>query len=90
MRVICLPFKLQCLYNYDKKLFSQRNSAAKLDQQKKIGQDSRTEKRDFWINMFNKVNLIVFFNKNDKWSNLARRDCKKIKEYELHWQLEVL
>lgn len=39
--------------------------------------------------MFNTVNLIVFFNKYDRYSNLARRDCRKIKEYELHWQLEV-
>lgn len=67
MRGICWPFELQCLYNYDKKLVNQRNSAAKLNQQGKLGQESRTEKkRDSWINTFNKVNLIVFVNKNYK------------------------
>lgn len=41
------PFKVQCLYSYNKELFSQRNSAAKLGHQRKLGQDSRTEKGIF-------------------------------------------
>jgi len=48
------------------------------------------EERDFLINIFHKVNAIVFFNKNDRWSNLSMRDRRRVKEYELHWQLEFL
>lgn len=50
MRRICWPFKLQFLYKYGKKLFCQRNTAAKLDQQRKLGRESRTEnKKKIWF-----------------------------------------
>lgn len=48
------------------------------------------KKKDFHINMFHKVNLMVFFNKKLQMVKLAREDCMKMKQWELHCQPEVL
>lgn len=68
IRGISWPFKLQCLCNYNKKLPAEGVALQSWTNRENQAVEQK-EKKDFFINMFNKVNLMVFFNKNYRWSN---------------------